>query len=174
MSASRPSHVIAVIFKIIVIGLLSAILAGNLYIIAVQLAGQDRLPKLFGYAQIIVISGSMKPDIEAGDLIIIKEQQEYRDGDVVTYRSGPVLITHRIIAINESGIITKGDANNAADEPVLLSDIEGKVVLRIPGAGNFVIFLKSPQGILIISCLALFLYGLSRTVQKLKRGKERE
>lgn len=174
MSASRPSHVITKIFKIIVIGLFSAILIGNLYIIAVRLADRDRLPKLFGYAQVVVISGSMEPDLAAGDLIIIKEQPAYGVGDVVTYRDGSVLITHRIIAVNASGIITQGDANNAADAPVAPSAMEGKVVLRIPGVGQFVIFLKSPRGVLTVAGLALGLYGLFLAMQKLKPGKGRE
>jgi signal peptidase len=174
MSVFRHSHILSAIVKIIVIGLLSSILIGNLYLIAAQLADKDRLPKIFGYAQVIVISGSMQPFIEAGDLIIIKEQEEYQESDVVTYRSGRILITHRIIDISESGIVTKGDANNAADEPVASSAIEGKVILNIPGAGNFIIFLKSPKGILAISCLILLLYGLSRAAQKLKREKKKE
>lgn len=174
MSASRHSHRILTMIKIAVVCLLSAILIGNLYLIAAQLAYKNQLPKIFGFAQIIVISGSMQPCIEAGDLIVIKEQEEYKEGDIVTYRSGRIFITHRIIEINRSEFIAKGDANNAGDKPSALSDIEGKVVLRISGAGNLIIFLKSPTGILAISCLVLLLYGLSRAAHKLKQVKNKE
>jgi len=173
LSKNRHIRIISIIIKIAVISLLAAILIGNLYLIWAQLADKDRLPKIFGFAQIVVISGSMQPYIEPGDLIVIREQDDYGEGEVVTYRRGRILITHRIIGITESGVITKGDANNAADEPIELSDIEGKVVLRIPGVGNMILFLKKPAGILAVSCFILLLYGLWRAVQTMKNGKGR-
>lgn len=173
MSKSRHSHKISIIIKIIAIGLLCAVLAGNLYLIAVQLSDKNNLPKIFGFARIIVISGSMQPAIEAGDLIIIKEQAEYREDDIVTYRRGGALITHRIIEADKSEVITKGDANNVNDDPVALADIEGKVVLCIPGAGNFILFLKTPAGILAVSFLVLVLFALSRVAQMVKREKKK-
>lgn len=173
MSANRHLRVISAVIKIAVISLLTAILIGNLYLIWAQLADKDRLPKIFGFARIIVISGSMQPYIKAGDLIVIREQEDYEEGEVVTYRKGQILITHRIVSVTGAGVITKGDTNNAADEPVALSDIEGKVVLRIPGAGNMILFLKTPAGILAVSSFILLLYGIWRAVQMMKRKKRR-
>lgn len=158
--------------RVAVICLLCIILAVNLYLITAQLTDKNNLPKIFGFAAVIVISGSMEPAIEAGDLIIIKEQGEYKEDDIVTYRSGPTLITHRIVAINASEVITRGDANNAEDAPVVLSALEGKVVLNIPEAGKFLLFLKTPTGILTASCLVLVCFFLARAVQKLKREKK--
>jgi len=126
------------------------ILLINLYIIAAQLLFKKDLPKVAGFAQILVISGSMQPAIMAGDLLIIQEQKEYEEQDIVTYRSNGGLITHRIIEIEKGQAIMQGDANNVADDPVPVESIEGEAFLRIPQAGNFILFLKTPMGILLL------------------------
>jgi len=158
--------------KIIIACILCTALIINLYLIVAQLANRNDLPKLFGFSQIIVISGSMQPDIKAGDLIIIKEQAAYKEDDVVTYRKDQVLITHRVVEVNTSGVITKGDANNTNDGLATMSDIEGKVVLCIPGAGKFVLFLRTPTGMLAVIGLIFLLYVINSAAQKLKREKK--
>ncbi|MDD3168414.1 MAG: signal peptidase I [Eubacteriales bacterium] len=126
------------------------ILLINLYLIAAQLLFKKDLPKVAGYAQILVISGSMQPAIMAGDLLIIHEQEEYKEQEIVTYRGNGGLITHRIIAIDKAQAVMQGDANNVADDPVPVERIEGKVILQIPMAGNLILFLKTPMGMLLL------------------------
>lgn len=116
------------------------VLVVNLYTIISLIFLKKELPKVAGFAQIVVISGSMEPHIKAGDLLIIRQQQNYEKQDVVTYRNNGALITHRIIDIDQEQAILQGDANNVADPPVALDKIEGKTVLRIPGAGKFILF----------------------------------
>lgn len=159
------------LIKVIVVFLLCAVLTTNIYLILAQHADKNNLPKIFGFAQVIVISGSMHPAVEAGDLIIIKEQGIYKKNDIVTYRKAGTLITHRIVDSNQSEVITKGDANNTIDDPVSLSDIEGKVVLCLPGAGNMILFLRKPAGILAVSCMVLLLYIISAVYQRFKEQK---
>lgn len=173
LSASKWLGKILNTIKIIVVCFLCAALVINLYLIVAQLADRNDLPKIFGFAQIIIISGSMQPEIKAGDLIIIKEQAAYKEDDIVTYRKAQILITHRVVEANASGVITKGDANNTNDDPVALSDIEGKVVLCIPGAGKFVLFLRTPTGMMAIIGLIFLLYIINSVAQKLKREKSR-
>ena len=173
MGASKYLYKILVAIKITVACFICAALIANLYLIVSQHADKTKLPKIFGFSQIIVISGSMQPDIKAGDLIIIQEQAMYREKDIITYHEDEALITHRIIGIDQTGVITRGDANNANDAPVVLSDIEGKVVLCIPGGGNFILFLRKPLGILTIICIAFVLYILKSVLEKLKREKKK-
>jgi signal peptidase len=143
----------------------------NLYLIWAQLADKNNLPKIFGFAQVIVISGSMQPAMEAGDLIIIKEQVKYKKNDIVTYHKDRTFITHRIVDVSQSEVVTRGDANNVSDDPVSLSEIEGKVVLRLPGAGNMILFLRKPTGIIAVSCIVLLLFMISPICQWLNRQK---
>lgn len=61
-----------------------------------------------------VLSDSMYPVFKTGDMVIVRAQDNYEIGDIVTYRLGTTtLATHRIIAIKESNgttyYITHGD-----------------------------------------------------------------
>ena len=66
-----------------------------------------------------VLSGSMRPGVQPGDLAIVRPvpTDRLRAGEVIAYlppgQSTPVL--HRIISVTPAGIVTKGDANSAAD-----------------------------------------------------------
>lgn len=141
--------------QFIITACLLILLASNVYQIVGQYIFRQELPKFFGITQVIVLSGSMEPAISAGDMLILKEQPAYRLGDIVTYRKGQSLITHRIIRSNGLKVTTKGDANNIEDEPISVDQIEGRVALVLPGVGNWILFLKTPLGMLLLSLGAL-------------------
>ena len=66
-----------------------------------------------------VLSGSMRPGIQPGDLAVVQPVRisKLRVGEVVAYlppgRATPVV--HRIVSIDAHGMVTKGDANPVAD-----------------------------------------------------------
>ena len=66
-----------------------------------------------------VLSGSMRPKIEPGDLAVLSPVpvNTLRVGEVIAYlppnHVTPVM--HRIIDLNSQGVITKGDDNSVAD-----------------------------------------------------------
>lgn len=104
-----------------------------------------------------VLSGSMEPQIHTGSLIFIKPASEYRVGDVVTKTTEEkgTTITHRIIEKEmidgKAVFVTKGDANNVADnEKVPQETIVGKVFLNIPYLGYAVNFAKTKEGLILI------------------------
>jgi len=104
---------------------------------------------------VVVISGSMEPNINKGDLLFlrgmdpehIKEKDSDNEGDVIVYDASGLWegapedpIVHRVIdKYKHDGkwyFITKGDANAAADkEPVPAHRILGVVCGRIPYVG---------------------------------------
>ena len=97
-----------------------------------------------------VYSNSMEPLIKVNDAFIVWPKSNYQLGDIIMYR--PVVlealyITHRILAIGDTGFITKGDnapyRDQESGEPeVKLDSVIGKVVtvhgqpLVIPGLGR--------------------------------------
>ena len=161
----------AVAQKILII-FLSVVLLLNLYLFAMQVIFGKQLPKLFGMAQIIVVSGSMEPAVQVGDLLVIREQDRYEDGDIITYRSEQSLITHRIISVKENSIITQGDANNVADAPITPSQVEGKMLLRVPGLGRAILFIKTPIGILAALVSGLILIAISIIADRKKKPEQ--
>ncbi len=103
----------------------------------------------------VVVSGSMRPSLDVGDLTIVKSVSlsNIHIGDVIQYYTQDGLtIIHRVTNMGREGglqyFITKGDANNLADAPVYSMQVRGKVVLSIPKVGWTVIYLKSFVNIL--------------------------
>ncbi len=161
-------------FQTILIVILGSILAFNLYFIISRTVFRIELPKLFGFAQVLVISGSMQPDLEVGDMLIIQEEASYKVNDIVTYHWGKSLVTHRVVGIIASDkvqYITKGDANNVADEPIDSSEVEGKVVFKLPLIGNIVQFIGTPFGILTTIFSMVLLLEIPSVIERIKRKK---
>lgn len=95
------------------------------------LKNQDIQP--FGVTILQVLSNSMSPEFYKGDIIVIKKQEDYKIGEIITFKTkSDDYVTHRIIEKYEDEFITKGDANNVADEEkIKLEQIKGKVILKI-------------------------------------------
>ena len=99
----------------------------------------------------------MEPYLKVNNLIVVKSSKDYNIGDVVTYIKDGGYITHRIIQINDSNIITKGDANNTEDEAIIKKDIVGKVVLRFKILGDILFFKYSWIWIFVIGLIITML-----------------
>lgn len=86
--------------------------------------------KIFGFGILEIQSGSMEKALSIGDIIIIKDSENYEVNDIVTFKvDNDYLVTHRIIERNGNIFKTKGDNNNTADEHKITKDkIEGKVI----------------------------------------------
>lgn len=128
---------------------------------------KSQQPNLFGYKVYVVLSGSMTPNINKGDLVIVKDVSfnELSVGDVITFKSKKAdnYVTHRISEINikEEKIITKGDANNVEDSsPVYTENIQGKMVNKINGIGEYVIFIQK-NILIIVPIVVIFLILIS-------------
>lgn len=156
------------------------LLAVNVTLIAKSYANPDKVPDFLGYKPFIVLSGSMEPGIMTGDMVFVKEAdtENLQKGDVIAYKSGQAVITHRITGVKtengELSYITQGDANDSPDQiPVKPSDVEGTYIGRIPGLGKAAMFMQTTTGmILFVVCpLVLFiLYDIIR--RKMLDGRE--
>ena len=132
----------------------------------------DEVPSVAGTLPLIVLTDSMYPVIESGDLIICHtaEAEEIEVGDVIAFfdpaGNGSTIVSHRVIEVTEkNGQIawrTKGDNNNTEDRLEVPADklvavYEGT---RLPGIGNVALFMQSTTGlILCVVCPILLLVG---------------
>ncbi|MCS7103773.1 MAG: signal peptidase I [Candidatus Korarchaeum sp.] len=99
----------------------------------------------------VVTSGSMKPTLEPGDLVIVVGCDPYQlvEGDIIVFRVpwSNNMIVHRIVRVERGPdgplFYTKGD-NNAIIDPGHRkpSDIYGKVVFRVPLIGFILEFFQ--------------------------------
>ncbi len=120
-------------------------------LVAISLAIGMLVMLNMGYKPLVVISGSMEPSINIGDLVFtvpLKNHYYPRVGDVVAYAFAGKIVLHRVIGYGSGGtVITKGDANNAPDpKPVKLKNILGVMRLRIPYVGAPMIYLARVIG----------------------------
>lgn len=124
---------------------------------------------LAGFTPLSVMSDSMSPTFNAGDLIIIRKctPATLEEGDIITFHAiinnEFALNTHRIAEIqNQNGArsyVTKGDNNVIADTHIIADgDIVGKYVGRLPYFGKVVQFLSSSTGFLLVIVLPLLLF----------------
>src|SRR3978361_543070 len=113
-------------------------------------------PHVFGYRTLTMLTGSMSPEIDPGDVVVVTPvaTAEVTKGMVITYHI-PIgdhsLITHRVISVQHStdGTITvntKGDANKAADPwtATLQGDTAYQVRGVVPAIGNLIRVLRTP------------------------------
>lgn len=104
----------------------------------------------FPYHMIGVGSGSMTPQINKGDAVIIhklKNNTALEKGTIIAFRNENKTIVHRIVGIEMVGGViyyhTKGDFNNTEDNLALTrDDIIGTVSARIPYIGYPAVYIS--------------------------------
>lgn len=160
------------IIRRLLLVLVGVILGLNLYFANAGTLLGNRLPMPFGYGMANVLSGSMEPTFSKGTLLLIRDTGQVEVGDIVVYQSGRELIVHRIISLQGDEVITRGDANNAADEPFARSQIRGKVIGWVPVLGSVAAMLKTPAAVALILILAFVLVEGSFRRQKDADGEE--
>lgn len=143
------------------------------------IAGFLFVPKMLGYDEYAVLSGSMEPKIPVGAIVYDKNfsESEARDGAVVTYQlSAGTLVTHRIISVDkeEQTVVTQGDANHIADAaPVAWQQIVGVYAFHIPYLGYISIYAKTPLGIAVVCGVLIVLILLNFIPDILEEDKKK-
>lgn len=156
--------------------LLALILCANIYTIAARSFGNSRMPTVFGFANAVVVTGSMEPTIHVNDMIIVHSQKDYQVGDIVTYlpKGSGTPVTHRIIEKNGDKVTTQGDANNGADPEIKTEQIVGKVIMTIPRIGAAIQWMSTPMGMMILVLAGFALVAVTNAVSAAKEKKKPE
>lgn len=167
---------IKLIFKLLMYIIILPITIYNVYLLVMSYINPKETPSFFGIKSYAVISGSMQPELKVGDIIIVKQikEDELKVGDILSFRKNDLIITHRVIRIENEKITTKGDYNNAEDsDKVSYGDIEGKVVYVIPFFGKIVFALRN-KIVIIVIILLLYLIYMHSLKQQSKKQIRRE
>lgn len=140
-------------------------------------------PSIFGIKTFNIISGSMSPQININDVIIVKkcEETELNINDIISYKKGSEVISHRIIEIenrnNKRIYTTKGDSNQVPDdEKIDFNQIEGKYIGKIPKIGNILNFLKNKVvfGIIFTILIIAYIHERKSISKRIERKEKRE
>lgn len=119
---------------------------------------------LGGDVDFVLVSGeSMEPGLHTGDLVIVRDTDDYEDGDAVAFRvpegevgAGSVVI-HRIIGGDEDGWHTQGDNRELADPwTPTEADVVGEQWAMVPRLGTFFARVRNPMPLGILAAAITF------------------
>ena len=163
-----PKQRVLTIIGTILCLILLPVLIINVTLIAKSYIHEDEVPSVGGKFPMIVLTDSMYPVIEAGDLIICNtaEADEIRVEDVISFYdpmgSGTSVVTHRVLEIvtenGETSFRTKGDNNNAEDTALVPAEnLIGIYKSRIPMVGHVAMFMQTTPGLIVCCVLPILL-----------------
>ena len=128
-------------------------------------------PKVFGYTLHRIVTGSMRPELEVGDVIVskeIKDKSEIAIGDIVTFQGDARFennkVTHRVlVAPYDNGrgatvIVTKGDANIDDDGEISVGDVESKYHSKVVFLKSIYNFFFTPWGLFVFIFVLLLVF----------------
>ena len=170
-SSNKIKKRLNIMFYVILIPLL----AYNMALIVQAVVRPNETPAFLGYKMYVIISGSMQPELEVGDIVVVKKinPNDLKKDDVISFRKGQTIITHRIVEVKNAEeklqFLTKGDNNNTNDKD-LVSDkeIEGIVVNKIQKIGKIVLKLRDKTLIILIILIYYIFLMYDQSVQKRK------
>ena len=165
---TSTTHKILTVIGTVLCIILIPILIINVTLIAKSFINKEEVPSVGGMFPLIVLTDSMYPEIESGDLIICHtvEAEDVQVKDVISFfdpaGNGTSIVTHRVIAIVEENgetlFRTRGDNNNTEDKLLVSSeDLVGTYKTRIPGAGHIAMFMQSTTGLIVCVVLPIIL-----------------
>ena len=155
---------IGTIVGIVLCVILIPILVINCTLLVKSIVSDD-VPSIGGRIPLIVLTESMEPEINAGDLIIChvlteEEIKSLKKDDIISFfdpaSKGTAIVTHKIykdpeIKNGKLYFTTKGVNNNTEDKtPVCEDDIVGLYKGgRIGGVGHIAMFMQSTAGLIV-------------------------
>jgi signal peptidase len=132
----------------------------------------------FGYKPYIISSESMSPSYEKYAMVVIKKggYNKVDEGDIIAFKAalaGGKPVFHRVYEVTPEGYITKGDANEFADEQVINEDaFIGNEVWHTNVTAYIVPVFQNPKNIIYICAILAFIIIITVLVKILRRHRK--
>lgn len=162
------------VLRLLIILLLSLFLGVTVYMLNAKRVMKNLMPMPFGVGSAVVLSGSMEPTLSVNDLVVVRAAEHYSKDDIVVFQSGPELVIHRVVSVENGKLVTRGDANDTEDPPISTELVKGRLILVIPYVGLLIRGLQTLPGILIVLALAVFMLRLSWQKEKDASSREQD
>ncbi len=165
---NSPIQTVMTVLGTVLCIILIPILILNISLIVRSFTNPNEVPRIGKWLPLVVMTDSMYPEIESGDLIIceVVDAEDVKVRDVIAFfdpaGNGTSVVTHRVIDIFEKDgqiyFTTQGDANNTADsKPVPGNKLVGLYNSRIGGLGHVIMFMQTTEGLLLCVVLPIIL-----------------
>lgn len=114
--------------------------------------------RLFGIETFVVLSDSMYPSMRKNDLVYVHKlnnlsEEDLNVGDIIAFNKSGKLVIHRIVELNETSLVTKGDNNDTNDNPISYTDVYGKHIFSVYQVG---LLLEPMFMIIIVSIFTIY------------------
>ena len=181
-------HRVWTVVGVVLCVILIPILIINCTLIVKSFTDSDKVPDVGGTFPMIVLTDSMYPEIESGDLIICHTEsaENIKKGDIISFYdpagNGTSVVTHRVTKVtkDDKGQLawqTKGDANNTADQTLVPADkLVGVYSRSISGLGNVAMFMQTTPGLIIcVVCPIIILVAYDIIRRRIyEKGRKRD
>ena len=140
------------------------------FLFVIRVSGST--PSLFGYSVFQVQTNSMEPELNPGDVILVKscDPEDIQKGDIITYKAtagemAGKTITHQVAVepVQRGGewfYRTKGIREGASLDPEISFDmIQGEFVRKLKVVDKLYSFFLSPVGLITFVGLIIVLFG---------------
>ncbi len=170
-----------IIFKIIEAIIVILMVLYLSFIIIQRLSGNQ---SIFGYRIFTVATGSMIPQYNIDDVLLVKEvdKEDLKVGDDITYLGNKFdvngkIVTHRIIEIDkENNTWTTKGINSQTEDPTIEEDqIYGKVMGTIPVITTINHIVKNQYGfffLIFLPIVTVVFLEIADTITEIKRDKK--
>ena len=138
--------------------------------LAIGLVAAVTVPIAFGMHPLTVLTGSMRPGIQPGDMVVDQpiSASDIRVGDIVTFQDPHEsrTITHRVrrieISDGQARVVTRGDANDTVERwAIPVTGKVGRVEYQVPKIGYPVTWSHTRNGRLAMVSLPALLLTIS-------------
>lgn len=146
-----------------------------------------RETQVFGYRLYVVVTDSMTPELEVGDVILSKsiEPEDIKIDDVVTFigvegAQKGLIITHKVVRepYYEEGkgyILTQGVKQfSTVDPPVPLENVQAVMVRKMTLLSGLFRLLRTPFGFILMIFMPLLLITIIQLVKVTKKSYNKE
>lgn len=133
-------------------------------------------PQLGGSTSYVITRGiSMLPNIQAGDLVVLRAEPDYHVGEVAAFHNLELhaVVLHRIVAIHANRYVFKGDNNDfVTTYKPTKAQIIGREVLQLGGAGKYLLTLRVPVvAAVLLGMLWLYTFHRPRSSRRQRRRR---
>ena len=183
IDGAKALNIAAIVLSV----LLLPILLINCILLIESMVKPNEVPSIGKMTPLIVLTESMEPEIQAGDLIICENIKagNVTEGDVISFvdpeGNGSSVVTHRVIGlVHEDGALvgfrTQGDNNDIEDR--LTVPVENLVGIwtgkRVGGIGRVILFTQSTAGIILCLVLPIGAFVLYEVLRRKKQDQEKQ
>lgn len=124
-------------------------------------------PELFGYVFYMQNETDMSPEFESDDVIIVKKDADYSQGDIVLYFDGKdsKYKIHYVHDITGDEVTTKCAQCDVFNDPISTNNVVGKAIGKVKFMGAIINFFKQKVVLIVIAAAGLLFLIISQILE---------